>query len=293
LLLKEKPGKILIQENFRVLRKHNFDTCVIVYPTFQTALITFLSGIENRIGTGYRWYSFLFSKKIYEHRKHAEKHELEYNVNLLQAFGIHETVNPGTINFHLNISSESAIRIEKLLADNKIDSHLPIVIIHPGSGGSAVDLPINSFVKLVEMISKKLKVTIIITGSPLEKTLCDQLMVDDNIKNFAGMILLADMIALISKSTIFISNSTGPIHIAAALGKPAIGFYPKILSCSAKRWGPYSSKGKVFTPTIDCENCTSEQCEQLDCMTSINMNDVFYEVQNLLNFNKIVGEINA
>ena len=293
LLLKEKFGKVLIKENFKELRKHNFDTCIIVYPTFQTALIIFLSGIKNRIGTGYRWYSFFFNHKIFEHRKYAEKHELEYNVNLLSVFGINETVNPEIINFQLNISSESEIRIAKLLADNKVDSNLPIVIIHPGSGGSAVDLPISSFVKLVKMISKKLKATIIVTGSPLEKALCDQLMLDDNVKNFAGMMLLSDMIALINKSILFISNSTGPIHIAAALGKNTIGFYPKILSCSANRWGPYSNKAKVFIPTINCKNCNRKQCEKLDCMSSIKMDAVFLEVEKLLNFNKNVGEINV
>lgn len=293
LLLKEKFGKVLVKENFRELRKHNFDTCVIVYPTFQTALITFLSGIKNRIGTGYRWYSFFFNHKIFEHRKYAEKHELEYNVNLLSVFGINETVNPKTVNFHLNISSESEVRIERLLTDNKVNPQVPIVIIHPGSGGSAVDLPIDSFVKLVKMISNKLKATIIVTGSQLEKKLCDQLMLGANVKNFAGMMLLSDMIALINKSTLFISNSTGPIHIAAALGKNTIGFYPKILSCSANRWGPYSNKTKIFTPTIDCKDCNRKQCEKLDCMSSINMEAVFLEAEKLLNFNKNVGEINA
>ena len=93
LLLKESNGKVPIKDNYRELQKYNFDSCLIVYPTFQTALIAFLSRIKNRIGTGYRWYSFLLNHKIYEHRKYAERHELEYNVNLLKAFGIDEKVN--------------------------------------------------------------------------------------------------------------------------------------------------------------------------------------------------------
>ena len=293
LLLKEKNGKAIIKKNFQELRKHNFDACLIVYPTFQTALIAFLSGIKHRIGTGYRWYSFLFSHKIFEHRKYAEKHELEYNVNLLKAFGINEQVSADNINFHLKISTESERNVDKLLDENKVDTIKPLVIIHPGSGGSAVDLPLNSFKDLIEMLTTKLKVSIIITGLSSEKKLCDKLIVNKQIKNFAGMVSLSEMIALINKSTIFISNSTGPIHIAAALGKLTIGFYPKILSSSAKRWGPYSNKAKIFLPEIDCSNCTREQCERLNCMSSIKMNKVFLEVQNLLNFHKNDGEINA
>ena len=139
-----------------------------------------------------------------------------------------------------------------MLNENKIDTTKPIIIIHPGSGGSAVDLPLKSFKELIEMLSADSKVSIIITGLYSEKKLCDQLILNDKIKNFAGMLSLSEMIALINKSTIFISNSTGPIHIAAALDKLTIGFYPKILSCSAKRWGPYSNKAKIFIPEIDC-----------------------------------------
>ena len=85
---------------------------IIVYPTFQTALIIFLSRIKNRIGTGYRWYSFLFNSKIYEHRKYAEKHELEYNVNLLKAFGINEEVSPENVNFDISINKKSEKRLQ-------------------------------------------------------------------------------------------------------------------------------------------------------------------------------------
>ncbi len=293
LLLKESNGKVPIKDNYRELKKYNFDSCLIVYPTFHTAFIAFLSRIKNRIGTGYRWYSFLLNRKIYEHRKYAERHELEYNINLLKAFGIDAKVTADNVKFHLNISEESKKKIKNLLIENKIDVNKPIIIIHPGSGGSAIDLPLTSFKELVETISKNLDVLVIVTGLPSEKGICDQLTFNNSIKNFAGLLSLPDLIALIDKSAIFISNSTGPIHIAAALGRPTIGFYPKILSCSAKRWGPYSNKGKIFTPEIDCSDCTREQCERLNCMSSIKMSKVFSDVQNLLNFKQNNGEINA
>jgi lipopolysaccharide heptosyltransferase II len=293
LLLKEQDGKVLIRENSLELRKYHFDSCLIVYPTFQTALISFLSGIKHRVGTGYRWYSFLLNHKIFEHRKYAERHELEYNVNLLKAFGISENVSRDSINFHLTAASENEIRINKILDDHGVNQLNKIVIIHPGSGGSAVDLPIKNFQDLIEKLSADANITIIVTGLSSEKELCEQLVTNSKIKNFSGLLDLGDMIALIKKASLFISNSTGPLHIAAALGKNTIGFYPKILSCSPKRWGPYSNKSKIFTPEIGCSNCTREQCERLNCMNSIDMAKVFSEAQNLLNFKQINGEFNA
>jgi ADP-heptose:LPS heptosyltransferase len=81
---------------------------------------------------------------------------------------------------------------------------------------------------------------------------------------------------------LFISNSTGPIHIAAALDRWIIGFYPKIPACSQNRWGPYTKKKYIFTPAIDCVNCSRQQCEKLDCMNTIDIGKVFEQARNVL-----------
>src|ERR1035437_769966 len=88
LILNEKNNKISLLNNIRQIKKNSYDVAIVVYPTFITSLIIFLSGIHKRIGTGYRWYSILFNSNVYEHRKNALRHELEYNVNLLKYFGI-------------------------------------------------------------------------------------------------------------------------------------------------------------------------------------------------------------
>ena len=73
LILNETDGKVNLKENISAIKQFNFDSSIIVYPTLSTSLVVFLSGIKYRVGTGYRWYSFLFNEKIYEHRKYAEK----------------------------------------------------------------------------------------------------------------------------------------------------------------------------------------------------------------------------
>ncbi len=291
LVLKEKDNKILINENVKQIAAINFDTAIVVYPTLQTSLIIYLSKIKNRIGTGYRWYSFLFNNKVYEHRKYAEKHELEFNVSLLKKFGINEEVNKHIVNFSLHPIEENIKKVREFLIKEKIDFTKPIIIIHPGSGGSAVDLPIEKLHDLISLISSKLDSEIILTGSKEEKALCERLTINENIKNFAGFFNLAELIALISFCGMFIANSTGPIHIAAALNKYTIGFYPKILACSPRRWGPYNDKGIIFSPKINCQNCTREQCGQLNCMNTIEVTDIFLEVSKIYNILVTNGEI--
>ncbi len=282
-IAEEFDGEILFTKNLKKIKSQNIDTCIIVNPTFKISLMMFLSGIKNRIGTGYRWYSFLFNRKVYEHRKYADKHELEYNVNLLGKIGIDNKDFVKEIDFHLKVDEKSSEKINLILSEKGFSSVNKIVIIHPGSGGSSVDLPKERLIELTRLISKLKNVTVAITGSKNEVDLSKKFEVGETVVNLAGQLDLSLLKALINKANIFISNSTGPMHIAAALGVHVIGFFPKILSCSQKRWGPYTKNRTIYIPTIDCSNCTREQCEKLDCMNSIDIGRVFDETKSVLN----------
>lgn len=278
----ESQSEILFKKNLKKLKAKGFDTCVVVNPTLRISLMMFLAGIRNRIGTGYRWYSFLFNRKVFEHRKYGEKHELEYNISLLNIIGIKTTDFNGEINFHLSVTEESSEKINTLLGDKGLKQGDKIVIIHPGSGGSSVDLPKEKLIELTCKITALKNVSIVITGSKNEIELCKEFEVNNSVINFVGQLDISLLKALIKKADLFISNSTGPLHIAAAFGIYVIGFYPKIFSCSEKRWGPFTKNKTIFIPTIDCSNCTREQCEKINCMNSIDIGRVFDETRRVL-----------
>jgi lipopolysaccharide heptosyltransferase II len=283
IILKEENGKIPVWKNVNQLKKGLFDASVIVYPTFITALIIFLARVKFRVGSGYRWYSFLFNKKVFEHRKYAEKHELEYNVNLLKVFGIEENISTKNVLFDIHINKTSMEKVNNTLTDSGVEFEKKTIIVHPGSGGSAIDLPIEKFSHLVKNLSLLNEVNLIITGNENEKNICSTISANTNAIDLSGKFNLSEIICVISLSEIFISNSTGPIHIAAALGKSTVGFYPKIRACSPERWGPYTQKKVIFTPEIECSDCTREQCERLNCMNSIDIENVTKEVTKLIN----------
>lgn len=266
-----------------IIKKKKFDTVITVFPRFQLALIFFLAGIKNRIGSGYRWYSFLFNSKVFEHRKYGEKHELVHNINLLKAVGIDEKVNENNCIFGLAPSQENESEIRNYLTSIKIDFSKPIIIFHPGSGGSAVDLPIGKMKELILKTDTQLDVNIILTGDNKETSVCESISSGRKIFNLCGKFNLGKLIALIDASTLVIANSTGPIHIAGALGKNVIGFYPKIKSASATRWGPFTLNKHIFEPTLKCINCTRKQCEELNCMNSISTDEIFDSIKNIVN----------
>lgn len=282
IVLTENDGKISLFDNLNIIKSKKFDTCIVVYPTFVLSLIMFFAGIKTRIGTGYRWYSFLFNQKVYEHRKNAERHELEFNVNLLEKINIKNNVDENNVRYDLYVNQSSLNIVDKILDDEKIESSKLIIIVHPGSGGSSVDLPLNKMTELVKKLDDN-NYQIILTGNKNEIELCGKIKSSSKAKVFAGKLNLDEMTALIKRSSMFIANSTGPIHIAAALGKFVVGFYPKIVASSKERWAPYTTKKLVYEPTIDCENCTREQCEKLNCMESIDITKVYNDIKNVLN----------
>lgn len=281
IVLKENDGKVTFFDNLNLIKSKKFDTCIVVYPTFALALIMFLSRIKARIGTGYRWYSFLFNQKVYEHRKNAERHELEYNVNLLDKIGIKNNITESNVRYDLRVDESSLQNVIKILLNEKLDLQKGIIIVHPGSGGSSIDLPIDKFAELVKKLDAD-NFQIVLTGNKNEIELCEKIKLSVNVKNLAGKFDLDELAALISKSVLFISNSTGPIHIAAALGKYTVGFYPKIVSCSKERWGPYTNKKLVYEPNLDCKDCTRQQCKKLDCMNSVDVIKVYNDIKNVL-----------
>lgn len=278
----EKEGDILFAENLKRIKERSFDTCIVVNPTFKIALMLYFAQIKNRIGTGYRWYSTLFNQKVFEHRKYGDKHELEFNINLLSKLGIQASEALEEIQFHLKIDENSSEKINSILSKKESSSENKIIVIHPGSGGSSVDLPKEKLIELTKMLASLEKVSILITGSKSEYELCKDFEVSDSVINLSGLLDISLLKALINEASIFISNSTGPLHIAAALGVHVIGFFPKISACSQKRWGPYTEKKSIFVPSIDCSNCTRKQCEKLNCMNSIDIGKVFDETKSTL-----------
>ncbi len=266
----------------RSLRMRRFDTVVVVHPTPRLALLAFLAGIPIRVGTGYRWYSFLFNRRVFEHRKDSKRHETEYNLNLLTALGC-QWKPP--VEFPIQIPEEDDDRVTKLLKKLPINVGEVLMIFHPGSGGSARDWSPSNFGRLAAECVEKLGARAILTGGKGEESVVQAAMkeIPRGAVNLTGQLSLLELAALIRKADVFVSNSTGPLHIAAAVGTALVGIYPPILECGPQRWGPCTSKKRVFVPDRNlCPRCQGGECEGSDCMDQITVDQVFAAIEELL-----------
>jgi heptosyltransferase-2 len=169
-------------------------------------------------------------------------------------------------------------RLHKLGAQNKI-----IIGINPGAAyGSAKCWLPDRFQKLTQMLLEDSRISIVYfgdkAGTPLVDSICNQL--PDRVINLAGQTTLRELIALIGACDIFLTNDSGPMHIASALNIPLLALFG---STNDTTTGPYLG-GKVIHKHVECSPCYLRTCPvDFRCMKKIEVAEVYGELQSLLN----------
>jgi ADP-heptose:LPS heptosyltransferase len=263
----------------RALLIREFDAVVFFKPYRDWFWLAFRAGIPRRIGTGYRWYSLLLSDRVYEHRSNFDKHESEYNLNLLKPLGI--TVSERKLPA-LYLTESEINQADVILEGLKS----PRVIIHPGSN-YARNWTATRYWGLIKEL-RTVGVNIILTGSDQEgrsfySHAQGDYLAPSGILNLSGQLTLRQMIAVISKCDLVVSGSTGPMHIAAALGVSTVSIFDPRRASSPVRWGPVGDRGSVLKPEVPtCEKCIYENCPYWDCMDRISVWDVIAKMRETL-----------
>lgn len=268
----------------RELRRARFDAAVVASPTLRIALAVRLAGIRVRAGTGYRWYSFLFNRRVHEHRKTALKHEAQFNVSLLGGLGVPVPASPKP-ELTIPVSArEAALTVRRTKGFAPTDR---LVILHPGSGGSARDWSPENFGRLARRLAEA-GFAVLVTGGRAEQGLVDRVCAAAQVPltTSVGELGLLTLGALLETASLFVSNSTGPLHIASAVGTPVIAFYPPIIQCSPRRWGPLADRKAVFEADAGkCARCHGGPCQGDDCMEQITVGQVTEAARGLLGTN--------
>lgn len=233
-----------------ILTQYQFDLIFFPRPRFEEIYHSWRLNVNHRVGSGYRWYSFLLNHKVYDHRKAGNLHEAEYNVRLIESF-FDCTLSTRLIPPFIDDLTQLSLNRKLLkLGLTPSDQYL---IVHPGSGGSSNDLPIRLFRDLTSSLADRTGLKVVLTGSEDERRLVNAISTPLTF-NFAGLFTLPELLALIRNAKMLIANSTGVLHIASALGIPVLGLYPNTSHLSSRRWGPYSTNSIVISPPDGSDN---------------------------------------
>ena len=230
----------------KLFKDQFYDAVFFPRPVFRECLEAFAARIPIRVGSAYRWYSPLFNCKVYDHRKTAERHEAEYNVRMLGNI-LGEQITAMLVAPVVDV--QARVKVDQLLCEKGILKDEQFIVVHPATGGSAFEWSAAKFGEAANIISREQQLRVVITGTANESAKCSEAFSHcRQAINLCGQLELSDMIALLERASLLVANSTGVLHIAAALGTSVVGLYPNTPHISAKRWGPYSQNSRVISP---------------------------------------------
>ncbi len=235
------------------------DMIIHVLPRPEIAKAAKKAKIKQRVGTTNRLYHWWTCNKLVKlSRKKSELHEAQLNLKLLtflegvkEQYPLEEVV--GLLNFKSVKDSCDAVQY--------IDNQRFNLILHPKSKGSAREWGLDNFKRLIEILPTE-RFKIFVCGTENEGALVRDVLLSEpreNVVDLTGKMSLADYITFIDHADGLIAASTGPLHIAASLGKHAIGIYPPIRPMHPGRWACIGKNAKVFVVDKECEECRKTQ----------------------------------
>ena len=215
-------------ELLETIRAYDFDVSISGYIDTTLGKVLFRSRIPKRIAPATKIAQIFFNKRVKQRRSLVEKREFEYNLDLLKAF-----------DESLVLDFERPL----LKIDNAIKNILTneFIIFHPGFGGSSEgNLVLDDYLKLAKKASEH--VDVIFSFGPddreskdyIEQKLDFQATVKDDFKT------LMEFTKYIALSKLFVSTSTGPMHLAGLTNTKTLSFFGDKLFASPKRWGTVS-----------------------------------------------------
>jgi heptosyltransferase-3 len=233
--------------------------CILhVFPVSNIAKRAREYRIPLRIGTTNRLYHWFTCNKLVKlSRKKSDLHEAQLNLVLLKALGIEETYSLQQIGQLTGLDNTQPLpsHLESLIQKDKYN-----LIIHPKSQGSAREWPLEKFNELIHSLDAG-KFNIFISGTQKERDLMQWLFdkAGHLVTDITGKMSLTEFMAFIKECDGLVANSTGPLHIAAALGKDALGIYPPMRPVHPGRWAPLGPNATVFVLDKQCEACKNNK----------------------------------
>lgn len=255
------------------LKKKKFDAAIILHPTNRAHLITYFAGIPKRIGFN-RKLGFLLTDRIEHAKQFGERHELEYTLDLVRYLGIEPKdkspfmpIKPEAENWVADIFRQQGIReSDKLLA------------IHPGASCPSKIWPNVRFAKVADRLIEKYGFKVLAVAGPKDITLAGQVIKNMHhpAVNLAGRTSVSQLASVLKRCALFISNDSGPVHIASAVGTPVISIFGRNQKgLSPTRWGPLGLKDKILHKEVGCIECLAHNCtKQFACLKAISVDDV-------------------
>jgi ADP-heptose:LPS heptosyltransferase len=248
--LLSKPAR----ERVAALKALQSDCIIHVFPNRQVAQLAKAARIPLRIGTTNRIFHWATCNKLVKlSRKHSPLHEAQLNFALAQPLGAKPRYDMQEVAALLRFAAKP---LPSPLS-GYLDGLRFNLVLHPKSKSSAREWGVANFAQLVELLPPG-QVKIFITGTQAEGDAVRDALITpyaDRVTDLTGKLSLNELAAFLASVDGVVAASTGPLHVAAALGVNAVGLYPPIRPMHPGRWAPVGKRAKVFVAQKECSAC--------------------------------------
>ena len=270
------------------IKKLNCDVIVHVFPNKEICFLAKEANIPCRIGTNRRLFHWIgCNKKVNLSRKKSSLHESQLNLKLLSPLNIPYDISLKEIPHFYGFKPKEP---ENTVMNSFIDKTKFNLILHPKSKGSAREWSAQHYIELIQLLTK-INVNVLISGTKEEEKEINEKILSHcpNAKSVVGKFTLKEFISFINMCDGFIACSTGPLHIAAALEKQTLGFYPPISVMHPKRWGPLGKNAQsiIGHPNQNLNNqipfCSLKICKKSSpclCLQNISAINIYSLILN-------------
>lgn len=268
----------------RAVRLARYNWVIVIHAASTAALICALSGAPRRT-TLWRYGSsrapawrHLYTEQVMQQRLSGSRHEVEHNLEYLRACGVSAPQIKPQIPLLPGESEEAA----EFLVKEGFDLEKPLVFVHPGHGGGRQAWTEQGYAEVVRGL-ELLGCQVIVSGSAAEAPLAGRIAAQGGARCLAGRTSLRRFCALLARAQLFVSVSTGPMHLASALDVPAVTIHgPADLKIERTRFSPYLSPCEAVESEVVCPCPGSRYCERPVCLEAITPAQVLGACRRLL-----------
>jgi heptosyltransferase-1 len=245
----------------RELRRRRFDLAIDMQGLFRSAVMMAATAAQRRVGLGTaregaRW---TYTDVLATGERNAV-HAVDHGWRVAEAFG----VGDGPKEFHIPIADEARNWAEAIANGYP----RPWLMLGPGARWQTKRWPPECFAELAHRFWHRFGGTVFFVGGEEERTAASAIRhgLSGPSRDLTGQTTLPHLAALLERADAMLANDTGPLHLAAALGRPVVAPY----TCTTVRHsGPYGTERGAVETTVACGGSYVKRCAHRRCMAEL------------------------
>lgn len=253
------------------LKERNFDLAVIFPRSFRSAFQVFLARIPIRIGYRDEGRSFFLTHGIRRTKEILQVHRVHYYQRLIEPFGMIENTPAPRISLR---EEDQGWAEQKLREYGLLDGRVLIGMNPSATYGLAKCWSPERFGELGERLSLKWNATILLFGREEERSVAEKVLqpLAGRGIDLIGKTRLLQLAALLERCALLVTNDTGTMHMAAAMGTPVVAIFG---STDPRTTGPWGEGHIVVRKEVPCSPCMKRVCPtDHRCMDLITVDEV-------------------